>query len=58
MVAKWSMELAQAIKFMHNLVPKIIHRDIKPSNVMLDQHLTVKLCDLGLCKTIDRSTTG
>ena len=58
MVAKWSLELGRAIKFLHNLVPKIIHRDIKPSNVMLDQHLTLKLSDLGLCKTIDRSMTG
>jgi len=39
-VNTWSLDLAEAIKFIHGLVPKIIHRDIKPDNVLLDMHLT------------------
>jgi len=30
---------------------RIVHRDIKPDNLMLDQHGTVKIADLGLAMT-------
>jgi hypothetical protein len=33
----------------------IVHRDIKPDNLMLDQHDTVKIADLGLARTEESS---
>jgi len=51
-VTTWSLDLAEGIKFVHGLVPKIIHRDIKPDNVLLDVHLRCKLGDFGLSKTL------
>ncbi|MBZ0151184.1 MAG: protein kinase, partial [Planctomycetes bacterium] len=33
----------------------IVHRDIKPDNLMLDQHGTVKIADLGLAGTAEGS---
>jgi hypothetical protein len=58
MVSKWTVEVAQAIHFLHTLTPKIIHRDIKPGNVMLDHNHSCKLIDLGLSKTLSHAFTG
>lgn len=43
----WWAEIAEAIAYLHNHIPKpIIHRDLKSSNVLLkDDH--VKICDFG-----------
>jgi tRNA A-37 threonylcarbamoyl transferase component Bud32 len=33
----------------------IVHRDIKPDNLMLDQHGSVKIADLGLASTVEET---
>lgn len=53
----WSMQLFDALTFLHGKNPPIIHRDIKPVNLMLSADFkTLKLRDFGLSKTIDRGT--
>jgi serine/threonine protein kinase len=41
-------QLCNAVKHLHSR--NISHRDIKPENILLDGHLTVKLCDFGFAR--------
>ena len=47
-----SMQLADAMRYMHSHIPLLIHRDLKLENVLLTRgprgQLVVKLCDFGL----------
>jgi hypothetical protein len=61
---------AQALKIVRDVAlgldyawqHRIIHRDVKPHNIMMGRDNSVKLCDLGLSKELDRdlslSSTG
>ncbi|XP_043467486.1 probable serine/threonine-protein kinase DDB_G0281745 [Leptopilina heterotoma] len=44
-------QLCSAICYLHSQSPPIIHRDIKPSNILINNHYSVKLCDMGLGKS-------
>ena len=43
-----------ALAFMHSYDPPILHRDLKSLNLLLDTHLTLKVCDFGLCRKMAR----
>lgn len=49
-VVEWSLELADALKYLHSLNPPIIYRDMKPANIMLKPGGGVKLIDFGTAK--------
>ena len=42
-------KLLCALSFIHKA--NVMHRDLKPSNILIDQDLTVLLCDFGLART-------
>jgi hypothetical protein len=48
-------DAARGLAFAESL--GIVHRDIKPDNLMLDQHGTVKIADLGLALTDEEDTS-
>jgi mitogen-activated protein kinase 15 len=40
----------KALKYMHS--GDLLHRDMKPSNVLLNSDCHIKLCDLGLARSV------
>lgn len=51
-VLGWSVQLADALDYMHRQDPPILHRDIKPSNLKLTPSGLIKLVDFGLVKLL------
>jgi len=51
-VLGWSVQLADALDYMHRQDPAILHRDIKPSNLKLTPSGLIKLVDFGLVKLL------
>jgi len=39
-----------SIAYLHIL--NVVHRDIKPSNILMNRDCTVKICDLGLARSM------
>jgi eukaryotic-like serine/threonine-protein kinase len=56
-VLSWTMQLMDAIHYLHNQSPPILHRDIKPSNIKLTPEGVVKLVDFGLVKILAADDT-
>jgi serine/threonine-protein kinase len=51
-VLGWSVQLADALDYMHRQDTPILHRDIKPSNLKLTPSGLIKLVDFGLVKLL------
>eukprot|EP00929_Paragymnodinium_shiwhaense_P104954 TRINITY_DN6979_c0_g1_i2.p1 TRINITY_DN6979_c0_g1~~TRINITY_DN6979_c0_g1_i2.p1 ORF type:complete len:388 (-),score=65.40 TRINITY_DN6979_c0_g1_i2:80-1243(-) len=43
-----SLQMAEAVCFLHGHKPMVVHRDLKSMNILLDAACNAKLCDFGL----------
>ncbi|KAK9077074.1 hypothetical protein SSX86_005409 [Deinandra increscens subsp. villosa] len=50
--AKMAIQIANAVRFLHESKPLIIHRDIKSENILLDSKSNARLADFGLAMCI------
>lgn len=55
MIVQWSVELGNALTYLHTHKPPIFHRDIKPANIKLTPSGEVVLVDFGIAKSGDPS---
>ncbi|MCD8198544.1 MAG: protein kinase [Lachnospiraceae bacterium] len=53
-VLKWSLQLAEALAYLHSQKPPIIHSDIKPANIMLTPEDNICLIDFNISLAFDR----
>jgi len=49
-VIQISLQLCQALSYLHEQQPPIIHRDLKPANVMIEESGLVRLIDFGIAR--------
>lgn len=55
-IVKYTLQLCDILKNLHNCNPPIIHRDIKPSNIMITPNDDVILLDLNAAKYMNPQT--
>ncbi|KAI4316480.1 hypothetical protein L6164_024458 [Bauhinia variegata] len=48
-----ALEIAQAMRYLHEQKPKVIHRDLKPGNIFLDDAMHVRVADFGHARFLD-----
>lgn len=47
MLMVWSVQIAEAIEYLHNFTPKMLYLDCKPDNIIIDGNNNIKLVDFG-----------
>jgi serine/threonine protein kinase len=51
-IIKIAIQVAKGMDFLHSC--NLIHRDLKSVNLLIDSEFTIKVCDFGLSRLIDR----
>jgi len=53
LVIEWSLQVLDALEYLHSLNPPVIYRDLKPNNVMLrNSDNKIILIDFGIARTV------
>ncbi len=50
-----SLQVARAMKYLHALA--VMHRDLKPANVLIDADWTAAVCDFGVSRCVDSTSS-
>lgn len=53
-VIRWASEVLDVLGYLHE--NRVVHRDVKPSNLLVGEDGSIKLSDLGLVRSLDRSS--
>ncbi|KAL6655490.1 hypothetical protein ACP70R_006316 [Stipagrostis hirtigluma subsp. patula] len=51
-----ALEVALAMRHLHEQMPRVLHRDLKPSNVLLDAELRARVADFGHARFLPDGT--
>jgi len=57
-VTRWTLELLDALDYLHSQDPPVIHRDVKPNNLKITSRGNIVLLDFGLAKETSGNTLG
>lgn len=58
-VARWGMETADVLEYLHSRQPPIIYRDLKPANLMIDGNSgRIMLIDFGIARWVNKEEKG
>ncbi|MDY0142965.1 MAG: protein kinase [Bacteroidales bacterium] len=56
-LAKFLLQIGEALQYLHSQEPPIIHQDIKPDNILIDNKGNYLLTDFGISTKIRRTLT-
>lgn len=57
-IAKWAMQLADILVYLHELDPPIVHRDLTPDNLLARDDGKIALIDFGVSNEFISQATG
>ncbi|KAF2073404.1 hypothetical protein CYY_005283 [Polysphondylium violaceum] len=49
---KWTIQIVEGVKYLHNMNPPVVHRDLKTLNILISSEWNAKICDFGLTRTM------
>eukprot|EP00931_Biecheleriopsis_adriatica_P073021 TRINITY_DN47393_c0_g1_i1.p1 TRINITY_DN47393_c0_g1~~TRINITY_DN47393_c0_g1_i1.p1 ORF type:complete len:975 (-),score=242.31 TRINITY_DN47393_c0_g1_i1:38-2962(-) len=49
------VQITEGVAFLHSKKPPFVHRDLKSMNVVMDNDMSVKLCDFGLTQSMEKT---
>lgn len=58
LVVKWSREIVEIVRYLHEQIPPIIHRDLTPENLILSEDGNIYLIDFGAANEFLGTVTG